>query len=395
MLQESLKKFLEKEISHIKSSDSYRQVRTIEGASQARITLQGKEVINLSSNNYLGLANSSFLKQSAIKSLTELGVGTGASRLISGSMMIHREMETELAAFKRTEAALLFNCGYMANCGLLSALVNRQDVVFSDRYNHASIVDGLLLSRARVVRYAHKDMDDLRKLLTRYQTSRGKRLIVTDSVFSMDGDLAPLQDIVTLAGEFGASVMVDEAHATGVLGENGHGAVELLDLEGEIDVQMGTLSKALGGFGAYIAGDSLLIDYLINKARPFIFTTALPPAAVAAALKALNIVQNRPDLRDTLLRQATWFRKNLQDRGFDTMESETHIIPLLVGENEKAVQLSRKLFEAGVYAPAIRPPAVPQGTARLRISLMATHTLADLENALEKISQIGRELRLL
>jgi 8-amino-7-oxononanoate synthase len=395
MLQESLKKFLEKEISHVKSSDSYRYLRTIDGASQARITLQGKEVINLSSNNYLGLANSNFLKQSAIKSLTELGVGTGASRLISGNMTVHREMEMELAAFKRAEAALLFNCGYMANCGLLSALVNRQDVVFSDRYNHASIVDGLLLSRARVVRYAHKDMDDLRKLLTRYQTSRGKRLIVTDSVFSMDGDLAPLQDIVALAGKFGASVMVDEAHATGVLGENGHGAVELLDLEGEIDIQMGTLSKALGGFGAYVAGDSLLIDYVINKARPFIFTTALPPSAVAAALKALDIVQNRPDLRDTLLRQATWFRKHLQDTGFDTMESETHIIPLLVGENEKAVQLSRKLFEAGVYAPAIRPPAVPQGTARLRISLMATHTLADLEDALEKIYKIGQELRLI
>jgi glycine C-acetyltransferase len=356
--------------------------------------LNGKEVINFSSNNYLGLAFSGFIKQAAIQAINDFGAGAGASRLISGNMALHEELEKKIAGFKKTEAALLFNCGYMANCGLLGALCHRDDIIFSDRGNHASIVDGAVLSRARLVRYAHKDVDDLRRLLIRYQSRPGKRFIVTDSVFSMDGDIAPLREIVALAGEFGASVMVDEAHAAGVLGENGRGAVELLNMEGDIDIQMGTLSKALGGFGAYVAGDSLLIDFLINRSRPFIFTTALPPAVVAAALKALDIVQNRPDLRDTLLRQADWFRKSLQEAGFNTMESETQIIPILVGENEKALQFSQKLLDAGLYAPAIRPPTVPRGGARLRISLMATHTQADLEEALDKIKKIGQELRL-
>ncbi|MEW6381560.1 MAG: 8-amino-7-oxononanoate synthase [bacterium] len=394
MLQESLKKYLHQEISDLQKAGCYRRMKLIDSASGARISLHGREVINFSSNNYLGLASSGFLKQAAIQALTGFGAGSGASRLVSGNLTLHDELERKIADFKKTESALLFNCGYMANCGLISALCQREDVIFSDRFNHASIIDGILLSRARLVRYGHRDMDDLRRLLVRYGSSRGKRLIVTDSVFSMDGDLAPLREIVDLAAEFDASVMVDEAHATGVLGEHGRGAVEALDLEGEIDIQMGTLSKALGGFGAYVAGDSLLIDFLINQARPFIFTTALPPAVIAAALKALDIVENRPDLRDTLLRQADWFRKKLHEAGFNTLNSETYIIPILAGENEKALSFSQKLLEEGIYAPAIRPPAVPKGTARLRLSLMATHTLADLEEAMDKIQRIGQELGL-
>lgn len=282
----------------------------------------------------------------------------------------------------------------MANCGLLSALSSRHDIIFSDRNNHASIIDGILLSRAKLIRYPHKDMDELRKLLIQHQQHQSKRFIVTDSVFSMDGDIAPLRDIVALAGEFEATVIVDEAHATGIFGKNGHGITEFFDLEGEVDIRMGTLGKALGGFGAFVAADSLVIDYLINKARPFIFTTALPPPAIAAALKALDIVRNRPDLRDTLLQQANWFRNELKNNGFNTLESETHIIPILIGENEKAVQFSQKLFEAGIYAPAIRPPTVPQGTARLRISLMATHTMPDLEKALQVLVKIGKKIHL-
>jgi glycine C-acetyltransferase len=370
-------------------------MKRIDSASDARISLNGRKVINFSSNNYLGLASSRFLKQASVQAATEFGVGAGASRLISGNLALHEELEKKIADFKMTESAILFNCGYMANCGILGALGQREDVIFSDRFNHASIIDGILLSRARLVRYAHKDMDGLRRLLIHHQSKRGKRIIVTDSVFSMDGDIAPLQEIAALAREFGASVIVDEAHATGVLGENGRGALELLNLESEIDIQMGTLGKALGGFGAYVAGDSLLIDFLVNQARPLIFTTALPPAVIAASLKALDIVQNRPDLRDTLLGQANWFRKKLQNAGFNTLESETHIIPVLVGENEKAIQFSQKLLEAGIYAPAVRPPTVPKGTARLRISLMATHTLADLEEAMDKIQKFGQELCLI
>ncbi|MEW5804788.1 MAG: 8-amino-7-oxononanoate synthase [bacterium] len=395
MLQESLKKFIFSEISNLQNAGCYRRMKRIDSASCARISLNGKEVINFSSNNYLGLASSGFLKQAAMQALTEFGTGAGASRLISGNLTLHDELEKKMADFKKTESALIFNCGYMANCGLLAALCQREDVIFSDRFNHASIVDGILLSRARLARYAHKDMDGLRRLLIRHQSSRGKRLIVTDSVFSMDGDLAPLREIAALAREFDASVMVDEAHAAGVLGDNGRGAVELLNLEGEIDIQMGTLGKALGGFGAYVAGDSLLIDFLINRARSFIFTTALPPAVIATALRALDIVQNRPDLRDTLLGQAGWFRKELKDAGFNTLDSETHIIPILVGENEQAIQFSQNLLDKGIYAPAVRPPTVPRGTARLRISLMATHTLDDLEEALHKIRQVGQELHLI
>jgi len=395
MLQESLENFIHSEISNLQAAGCYRRMKRIDSASDAKIFLNGKKVINFSSNNYLGLASSRFLKQAAVQALTEFGVGAGASRLISGNLALHEELEKKIADFKKTESAILFNCGYMANCGLLGALGHREDVIFSDRFNHASIIDGILLSRAKLARYAHKDMDGLRRLLIRHQNSKGKRIIVTDSVFSMDGDLAPLQEIVALAREFGASVMVDEAHATGVLGENGRGVLELLNLESEIDIQMGTLGKALGGFGAYVAGDSLLIDFLVNHARPFIFTTALPPAVIAASLKALDIVQNRPDLRDTLLSQANWFRKKLQETGFNTLESETHIIPILVGGNDTALQFSQKLLETGIYAPAVRPPTVPKGTARLRISLMATHTLADLEEAMDKIQMVGQELRLI
>ncbi len=395
MLQDSFKEFLKEEISYLKKTDCYRHLKILNGAQKARVIFQGKEVINFSSNNYLGLANSKFLKQSAIEALSDLGVGAGASRLISGNLSIHEELEKQIACFKKTEAALLFNCGYMANCALLSALCNRHDIIFCDRYNHASIIDGIVLSRAQLVRYAHKDIDELRRLMISHQGRHKKRFIVTDSVFSMDGDLAPLCDIVALAKEYEASVMVDEAHATGVLGKNGHGVVELLGLEGEIDIQMGTLGKALGGFGAYVAGDSVLIDYLINKARPFIFTTALPPSTAATAVKALEIVQNRPDLRDILLRQAAWFRKQLQEAGFNTLESETHIIPVVAGENEKALQFSQGLLDVGIYAPAIRPPAVPEGTARLRISLMATHSMCDLEEALEHIQRIGKKLNII
>ncbi len=389
------KKFLAEEKRLLQEKGCYRQMKTMDGASQAKISLNGKEVINFASNNYLGLANSNLLKQAVIKSLNEFGAGAGASRLLSGNLALHEQLEKILAQFKKTPAALLFNCGYMANCGLLSALSFRHDIIFSDQYNHASIIDGIILSRAKLIRYPHKDMAELRKLLIQNQQHRAKRFIVTDSVFSMDGDIAPLRDIVDLATEFEATVIVDEAHATGIYGKNGHGITELLDLEGEVDIQMGTLGKALGGFGAFVAADSLVIDYLINKARPFIFTTALPPPAIAAALKALDIVQNRPDLRDTLLQQANWFREELKNIGFNTLNSETHIIPILVGENEKAVQFSQKLVDAGIYAPAIRPPTVPQGTARLRISLMATHKMPDLEKALQILVKIGKKIRLI
>jgi glycine C-acetyltransferase len=383
-----------KELDELRELGLYRHLLRAEGAQGSHLTLDGREVLVLCSNNYLGLADHPVLKEAAIRATERFGAGSGASRLVSGNMVLHEQLEERLAAFKKTEAALVFNSGYAANTGLIPALAGRGDLVFSDRLNHASIVDGCLLSRARMIRYPHRDLHALRRLLERNREGAGRKIIITDGVFSMDGDIAPLPGLVSLKKEYGALLMVDDAHGTGVLGTGGRGTAELSGSESAIDIHMGTLGKALGGFGAYVAASREIIDYLVNKARSFIFSTALPPSVVATALAALDIVDSSEGLalRRRLLEHAGAVKDSLRDAGFDTMDSETPILPLFVGEAAETMEFSRRLLEAGIFVQGIRPPTVPRGGSRLRLTLMATHRQQDLEQAVEVITVTGKQL---
>lgn len=371
----------------------YRRMRLLQGEQSSRVTLDGHDVLLLCSNNYLGLADHPALKQAALEAVERYGAGSGAARLVSGNMELHEALEKRIAAFKGTEAALVFNSGYAANTGIIPALVGREDVVFSDRLNHASIVDGALLSRARFVRYPHNDMVSLRRLLEETHVS-GRRLIVTDGVFSMDGDLALLQEVVALKKEFGALLMVDDAHGTGALGETGRGSAELCGVTSDIDIHMGTLGKALGGFGAYVAGSRVIVDILINRARSFIFSTALPPAVLAPSLAAFDLIDSPAgtELRHRLAHKSRLFRDALQRSGFETGRSVTQIVPVLVGDAATTMEFSRLLLEEGVFVQGIRPPTVPAGSCRLRCTLMATHSEEDLEHAVAAITGIGKRL---
>ncbi len=352
-----------------------------------KIVLNGKQVLNFCSNNYLGLADDERIKRAAVTAINEDGFGSGASRLVCGTMSEHVKLEKKLAGFKRTEGALVFSSGYMANTGIISALVGREDVVFSDKLNHASIVDGIILSRAQLKRYAHNDMQALEGAFKTCGPCK-KRLIVTDTVFSMDGDVAPLKDIVQLASRYGAMVMVDEAHAFGVLGEHGSGLIEQEGLGDQVDVQMGTLSKAAGCFGAYVCGPKVLCDYLINHSRSFIYTTAMPPACAAAASMAVDIIGQDKQRRRQVLANADYLRRGLKKSGFDTMNSTTPIVPILFKDSLKALEASKRLLEQGVFVQAIRPPTVPVNTARLRATVMATHTQEDLDLFLDCIKEL-------
>lgn len=385
----SLKTFLE----NLEEQQLSRTLRHVSGRQGPRILFEEKEVLNFCSNNYLGLADDARLVTAAQEALVAEGLGSGASRLICGNMDSHIKLEQKLASFKGTEGALLFSCGYMANVGIISALCDREDIIFSDKLNHASIVDGIMLSRAHFKRYPHNDMAALEDMLAVAGNYR-KRLIVTDSVFSMDGDKAYLKDIVRLAGRYGAMTMIDEAHSFGVLGANGKGLAEELKLEDSIDIQMGTLSKAAGSFGAYCCGSSELIRFLINKARSFIYTTAMPPSVAAASRAAIEIIEKEPERRKKLMENADLMREGLKALGFDTMASATPIIPILIGETALTIQFSRKLIEKGILAQAIRPPTVPEGTARLRVTVMATHTKKDIEFALNTFKETKSECRL-
>ena len=369
-----------------------RSLRPVDGPQDARVIVDGCAVLSLCSNNYLGLANHPALIEAAVEAAREYGIGAGASRLISGSMRLHHDLEDRLAAFKGAEASLLFTSGYHANLGVISSLVGDGDAVFSDALNHASLIDGCRLSGAAVHVYAHADVDALERRLRVVPARR--RLIVTDSVFSMDGDAAPLADICDLAERYDAMLMVDEAHATGVLGRRGAGLVEALGLEPRITVQMGTLGKALGAFGAYVAGSRALIEFLVNRARTFIFTTALPPPVVAAAAAALRIVEREPERRAAVRRNALRLREGLLGIGYDVPgDADCHILPVLVGDAEATMALSAALLAAGVFAHGIRPPTVPDGTARIRATVMATHTDADIDAAVEAFASCARRAR--
>jgi 8-amino-7-oxononanoate synthase len=381
---------IQDELQALKKQSLYRRLRRVENAQGPVLVLDGREVINLSSNNYLGLANNAALAAAAKEAIDRYGCGSGASRLISGNMALHEELEERLAEFKGSESALVFNSGFQANTGILSTLAGDGDVILSDALNHASIIDGCRLSRARTVVYAHGDLDQLEAALKLAVHSR-RRLIVTESIFSMDGDEAPLGGIVELAERHGAMVMVDEAHGTGLFGANGAGVVAKLGLGERVQVQMGTLGKALGGFGAYVAGSSALRELLINRCRSFIFTTSLPPAVMAMAIAAIDLVRREPERRETLWNNCRYLTENLRGLGLQAGASASAILPLIIGDARTCMKFSERLLERGVFAQGIRPPTVPPGTSRLRITVMATHTRAHLDRALAVFKEVREE----
>jgi 8-amino-7-oxononanoate synthase len=382
---------IEERLEEIKERGLYRKMRLISGPQGPRVLLDGRPVLLLCSNNYLGLADHPRVREAAADAAMRYGAGSGASRLISGNMTIHRRLEEQLCEFERADACVLMGSGYLANAGVISALAREGDVVFSDALNHASIVDGCRLARAETFVYDHCDPDHLEWGL-RQAEGRGS-LIVTDGVFSMDGDVAPLPEIVELAQRFDARVMVDEAHGTGCVGPEGRGAVADAGLEGEVDVIVGTLGKALGSYGAYVVCDKPIADYLVNTARTLIFSTALPPPAVAAALASLELLRAQPRRVDKLQRNAAVLREALAERGIDCGDSETQIVPLVVGDAAAAVQASERALERGVFAQAIRPPTVPEGSSRLRLAVMASHTKTELRDAAETLSKVLPPLR--
>jgi 8-amino-7-oxononanoate synthase len=366
-------------LSELRDLGLLRRTRMISGPQGPRVVLDGKPVLLLCSNNYLGLADHPRVREAAADAAMRWGVGAGASRLVSGTMTVHRRLEERLAAFERTEAALLFGSGYMANVGVIGALAGAGSVVFSDELNHASIIDGCRLARADTFVYRHADMDHLAWGMRNAQGRSA--LIVTDSVFSMDGDVAPLEEIVTLARRHRVRVVVDEAHGTGCLGPEGRGAVAEAGVEDEVDVIVGTLGKALGSYGAYAACDGAVAQLLLNTARPFIFSTAPPPPAVAGALAALELLTEEPRRVDRLQANTAALRDELAREGFDVSGSSTQIIPIVVGGAEQAVRMCELALEAGVFAQAIRPPTVAEGTSRLRLAVMASHTREEMREA--------------
>lgn len=350
-----------------------------------KIVIDGKEVLNFSSNDYLDLAHHRHVMDCSREALDQYGIGSTASRLVTGTLPIHEELEARIARKKGYPAALVFGSGYMANAGTIPVLVGRDDLIFADKLVHASMIDACKLSGARLVRFAHNDAGALEKRLEQSDASNGRKLIITESVFSMDGDIAPLAEIAALAEKHGAMVMVDEAHASGTFGPEGAGLIRELGLEHSVTVSMGTMSKAMAGYGGFVACSSNLRALLVNSARAFIYTTAPPPAVMGAALGIMDVLDSSPRLGSILQANADYFRSLLHAAGLDTMQSQSQIIPILMGDNEKAVAVSQKLREAGIIAAAIRPPTVPAGSARLRISVTLAHHVDDLERAAKLI----------
>ena len=369
--------------------------RTLEGATGARARFDGREVINLASNNYLGLANHPRVNLAASKAALELGAGSGAVRTIAGTMTLHLELERRFAEFKHADDALMFQSGFTANAGTVAAILSKDDVIVSDRLNHASIIDGARLSRAEIKVFPHKDVDAADALLTETARPGRHQLLITDGVFSMDGDIAPLPGLVEIAEKHGAIMMIDDAHASGVLGTGGAGTVDHFGLHGRVDIQVGTLSKAFGVLGGFIAGPPHLIEWLQNRGRPFLFSTSAPPAVVAACLAALDVLHDEPDRLQRLWSNTALFKEGLHALGFDTGESETPITPIITGDEEKTQTLARRLFEEGVFCPAIVFPTVERGRARVRAMVTADHTEDDLREAIETFERVGRELGLL
>lgn len=397
-MNSTLQTWLNDQLQLLKDQHLYKVPKILESPAGGRVKMNGKEVVNLSSNNYLGLANHPKVKQASLEAIEKWGAGAGAVRWIGGTMSVHQELEERLAKFKNVESVLVFTSGFTANSGCIPAVLTDKDVVISDELNHASIIDGVRLSTAAYKKsqgwvFPHKDMDGLEDCLKRAnEQGFAKKMIITDGVFSMDGDIAPLPEIVALAEQYDAFVMVDDAHASGVLGKNGAGTTSHFNLYGKVDIQLGTLSKALGVVGGYIAGSATLKDWLINRGRPYLFSTAHPPMVAAALIAALDIMENDPEPMRRLWDNTKKWKEMLANEGFDTMGSETPITPVYVGDEAKAQEMERLLWEEGVYALAILYPTVARGKARIRTMPSAAHTDEDLAFALEAFKRVRDKL---
>jgi len=383
--------YLDKELNSLREQGLFRPLRVLDGEQGAHASIDHRSVVNLSSNNYLGFTSHPRLRQRALDALSSLGVGTGSVRTIAGTMQIHMELERRLAAFKKTEATVVFQSGFAANAGTVAALLGRDDVIVSDELNHASIIDGARLSRATIKVFPHRDVAAARAILA--DLPRGQRtLLITDGVFSMDGDLGALPGLCDIADEFGCIMMVDDAHASGVFGSQGRGTVDHFRLHGRVDVQVGTLSKALGALGGYVAGSRSLVEFLYRRARPFLFSTSHPPSVAAACLAALDVLETEPRWMEQLWENTRFFKAGLETLGFNTGESESPITPVIVGESSLAVRLSDRLFEEGVFAQGITFPTVARDKARVRTIVTASHTQQELQFALDAFKKVGVEL---
>ncbi len=386
--------YLGQELESLKDQKLYRTLRILDGEQKAHTTVDHKSVVNLSSNNYLGLTTHPRLRERALEAVRLFGVGTGSVRTIAGTMEMHMELERRLARFKKVEKVVVFQSGFTANAGTVSAILTKEDVVISDELNHASIIDGCRLSRATIKVFPHRDVAAARRIIEGLPAAQ-RKLLITDGVFSMDGDLGPLPALCDLAEQTGCIMMVDDAHASGVFGANGRGTVDHFGVHGRVDIQVGTLSKAIGALGGYVGGSADLIDFLYHRARPFLFSTSHPPAVVAACMAALDVLMDEPEIIERLWANTRFFKEGLRRLGFDTGVSESPITPVFAGEGSKAMLLSDKLFERGVFAQGIAFPTVARDKARVRTIVTATHSREDLQYALDAFETVGREIGLI
>src|SRR5687767_2500528 len=385
--------YLGDELNALKSQNLYRRLRVLDGEQKAHTSFDHRSVVNLSSNNYLGLTTHPRLRQKALEAVEAFGVGTGSVRPIAGTMALHMELERKLAEFKKVEAVVVFQSGFTANAGTVSAILTKEDVVISDELNHASIIDGCRLSRATIKVFPHKDVGAARRIVEGLPAGQ-RKLLITDGVFSMDGDLGPLPELCELAEQTGCIMMVDDAHASGVFGKNGRGTIDHFGMHGRVDVQVGTLSKAIGALGGYVAGTRNLIEFLYHRARPFLFSTSHPPAVAAACIAAIDVLMEEPEIIDRLWDNTRFFKNGLEQLGFETGASESPITPVIAGDSVRAMALSDRLFEEGVFAQSIVFPTVAKDKARVRTIVTATHTREDLQFALDAFNRVGKELGL-
>jgi glycine C-acetyltransferase len=386
--------YLTDELNKLREQKLYQRLRILETEQLPVSKFDGQEVINLSSNNYLGLATHPKLKKRALEAVEKYGVGSGAVRTIAGTMTLHMALEEKIAKFKNVEASVVFQSGFTANAGTVAALLTREDVIISDELNHASIIDGCRLSRAEIKVFPHKDVEGCEKVLKEISSRNCRKLLITDGVFSMEGDIAPLPQLVELAEKYGCIMMIDDAHSSGVLGKNGRGTVDHFKLHGRVDVQVGTLSKAIGSLGGYVCSTRDAIEFLYHRARPFLFSTSHPPSVAASCLAAFEVLEEEPQLVEQLWTNTKFFKAGLLKLGFNTGMSETPITPVIVGDAALAHEFSRQLFAAGVFAQGIGFPTVPQGKARIRTIVTATHTQDELTRALEILEQVGKKLKI-
>jgi glycine C-acetyltransferase len=392
--------YLAASLDELRAKGTHFKLRILEDQQAPVCHYDGKQVINLASNNYLGLANDPRLIEAALKATRELGVGSGAVRTIAGTMRIHMDLEEKIARFKSVEACVVFQSGFAANAGTVSAILGKEDFILSDELNHASIIDGARLSRAKIKVFRHKDVDHCEQLLQEVANEPGRKLVITDGVFSMDGDIGPVDKLAALAEKYGAIMMVDDAHASGVLGRNGRGSIDHFGMHGRVDVQVGTLSKAIGALGGYVCGSHDLIDYLYHRARPFLFSTSHPPSVAATCIAAFDILEQEPERIERLWSNTRYFQNELKLAGFNigginTPATETPITPIIVGEGRAAMDFSRALFDEGVMGTGIAFPTVPEGKARIRLILTSEHSRAQLDQALETLERVARRMGIL